>query len=257
VYRTSDHCGNERSGVHAAVHRGAHFGPGGSRSAAAVDKLRCARWVIAGCRRARAEACRHGSIGDVLVVYNLRYPGQYYDSETALNYNYYRDYDPATGRYSESDPIGLGGGANTYAYVGGTPINRIDQLGLAGTVAPGIGLPGFPLYFPPVAQPGTKENQDWVNAATGVINQVVQAVKNACTTCPDCTPYAKGTIGYIGPHTDHDHFPIGRPHLNLFVVNQNPNNCKCFWNIASPDAASPPPQPEWVNLNGGFPPLSP
>ena len=44
------------------------------------------------------------------VEQNLRFPGQYYDQETGLHYNYFRTYDPETGRYVESDPIGLGGG---------------------------------------------------------------------------------------------------------------------------------------------------
>jgi RHS repeat-associated protein len=60
----------------------------------------------------------------------LRFPGQYYDSETGLSYNYFRDYNPQTGRYIESDPIGLMGGVNTYVYVGGNPINGLDPEGL-------------------------------------------------------------------------------------------------------------------------------
>jgi len=74
-----------------------------------------------------------GSLGTF--VYNLRYPGQYYDSETGLNYNYFRDYDPQMGRYVESDPIGQNGGVNTYAYVSANPLNGIDPRGLETTVA--------------------------------------------------------------------------------------------------------------------------
>ena len=57
-----------------------------------------------------------------MFTYDLRYPGQIYQSETGLYYNYFRDYDPAVGRYIESDPIGLDAGMKTYAYVRGDPL---------------------------------------------------------------------------------------------------------------------------------------
>jgi len=60
---------------------------------------------------------------------NLRFPGQYFDSETQTHYNINRDYNPVTGRYIQSDPIGFDGGYNTFGYVNGNPILFKDLEG--------------------------------------------------------------------------------------------------------------------------------
>jgi RHS repeat-associated protein len=69
-----------------------------------------------------------GALG--IFEFPLRFPGQYFDKESNLAYNFFRDYDPVLGRYVESDPTGLRGGLNTYLYASGTPVVRIDPLGL-------------------------------------------------------------------------------------------------------------------------------
>ena len=76
---------------------------------------------------------------------HLRFAGQYYDPETGLHYNLQRYYDPTVGRYVTSDPLGLSAGANTYAYVAGSPLVYFDFLGLC--AEGGVNLP------PPIIRP--------------------------------------------------------------------------------------------------------
>ena len=85
-----------------------------------------------------------------LFGFDLALPGQKRDRETGKHYNYFRDYDPSIGRYAESDPIGLGGGFSTFAYVDLQPINGSDPYGLKGGPGP-----------QPVPPPLTRVPPDW------------------------------------------------------------------------------------------------
>jgi RHS repeat-associated protein len=89
------------------------------------------RWNITNTAFGEHAATNNPDADAVTYTFNLRYPGQYYDSESGTHYNINRDYEPGGGRYVQSDPIGLKGGVNTFAYSLSTPFMVSDPLGLA------------------------------------------------------------------------------------------------------------------------------
>ena len=71
-----------------------------------------------------------GALPESVIQMNLRFPGQYFDSEMETHYNFNRDYRSNLGRYIQSDPIGLRGGQNLFAYVNAKPLVKVDPEGL-------------------------------------------------------------------------------------------------------------------------------
>jgi RHS repeat-associated protein len=93
----------------------------------------------------------------------LRLPGQYYDRETSLHYNYFRDYDPSLGRY---DPIGIRGGLNTYLYVSARPLTARDPKGLQQISSPEESPntnPGQGAFVPGLCGSGWNDPLVWDN----------------------------------------------------------------------------------------------
>ena len=110
------------------------------------------------------EAELDSTIAGPLSGFNVRFPGQYYDDETGLHYNKHRYYDPGTGRYISSDPLGQLGGLNQYQYALNSPANLVDPDGLfvitvpaaiVATVSAGVGVA---LYYAGVAASGVLDS---------------------------------------------------------------------------------------------------
>lgn len=146
-------------------------------------------------------------------TYNLRFPGQYFDSETGAHYNNARTYLPNSGFYQQPDPIGLAGGINPYAYVNHNPWNKIDPWGLQEVVVPfpiepvtpfptipEIPVPWFPPSLPmspatplpqsPVApQSPLKDNKDY---CTKNYEKCIEEMWGGDWTCYQCHFYCTG-----------------------------------------------------------------
>ena len=197
------------------------------------------RWDTAEAFGATAPDQNPSSLGTF--AYNQRFPGQTYDAETGLNQNWNRDYNPRWGRYAESDPIGLKGGINTFAYGAADPTRSVDPTGKFVLVLP---------WIPPIL-----EGLAYLGTAAGAAWAAHELTKPGCPPdkpCPPCKTVSGkvvtvGTIAYR-----FDPVPPGRPHhpytgshYNLYKANQYPSpKCDCFWQpVGAADGADgiPPP----------------
>jgi len=160
----------------------------------------------------------------------LMFPGQYYDSETQLSQNWFRDYDPSLGRYGESDPIGLDGGINTYGYAKESPAEFSDQLGLWPFLAPESGFDFAGMHIPSKAtviaqlqqslQKGGICEKDSRRIAVDITNEIdwgdlanVKSLQAALASGQGLTPnQKKATQSFINRLP-----PADQPPLNKFL----------------------------------------
>ncbi|GAB2533383.1 RHS repeat-associated core domain-containing protein [Rhodanobacter koreensis] len=177
-------------------------------------------------------------------VLNLRYPGQYYDAESGLLHNGYRDYCAACGRYIQSDPMGLfGGQISTYAYGNNAPLSNIDPLGLDCSVSGGSvtcaypgGGPAFRLPAPSDFPASLGPNDFWYHKY-----DVTRSIG-----CADPNDVMQGLINNPTPGNPNPATPGGTPN-NAAVPFVAPNNPVTSYLTSDLNTGAP----IVVNITGG------
>jgi RHS repeat-associated protein len=142
----------------------------------------------------------------------LRFPGQYADPETGLNYNFHRHYDPEAGRYASADPLGLAAGPNPHRYVH-NPWELIDPLGLMGCGGRPVDSPHYSVEYEaqlgPNDYPGRSDRHHFAVANRQLhesFQQDPQFGQNLESRYPGITdriqPGKRGAHPRIAPHKD-------------------------------------------------------
>jgi RHS repeat-associated protein len=163
-----------------------------------------------------------GSTTVPAVTFNLRYPGQYFDQESGLHYNYHRSYSAMTGRYTQADPIGLDGGWNKFGYSEQNPLNNTDASGLFSNADI---MPAWNLYcfgngaFDPHAN---FSSINWGNLQSKLTDKVKSMAGKSCTdsSIPVNLKISSQTEGA-------DRYIIGRHDVR--VKGTLKTSCDCSW----------------------------
>ncbi|TKB88864.1 MAG: RHS repeat-associated core domain-containing protein [Nitrospira sp.] len=168
------------------------------------------------------------------------------DDGSGLYYYRARYYQPRLQRFINEDPIGFyGGDANLYAYVFNAPTRLIDPTGNA-TIS--IPFPNDPSI------PGLQGIGRLLGGIGLALNILTISGDTPCDKkCPPCklvdgTTVPLGTIAYRYDQNPADKVQhgIAGDHLNTYIAQQNPNNCRCFWQRSI--SVSPPPDPSWIPI---------
>ena len=137
---------------------------------------------------------------------DLRFPGQWFQSESGLHQNWMRDYDPTTGRYIQADPLGLVDGASVYGYALQSPGRYVDPRGensivLGGGIGGAIGGPPGAIIGAIVGGIGGWLAAEWL-------------LSDDCdewTDCSKATPYQLSAAGLFGREHEFKEEYVGRP----------------------------------------------